>query len=69
MQNFKVQSMLNKFKSYIIDSYKEIHRVNWPTRKETIRLVLIVIYLSVGVALFLGALDMIFIYLLKKFLV
>lgn len=59
--------MFNKLKLYIADSYREFHRVNWPTRKETIRLVFIVIGLSIGVAIFLGALDMIFVYLLKRF--
>ncbi|MBN2198058.1 preprotein translocase subunit SecE, partial [Candidatus Wolfebacteria bacterium] len=37
----------------------------WPTRKETIRLTLVVIFLSLGTALFLGVLDLIFTYFLK----
>lgn len=61
--------MFSKLKSYIQDSYREFHRVNWPTRKETTRLVLIVIGLSIGVAIFLGVLDMTFVYLLEKFLI
>lgn len=61
--------MFNRIKSYIIDSYREFHRVNWPTRQETARLVLIVIGVSVGVAIFLGVLDMIFVYLLERFLI
>lgn len=61
--------MLFKLKSYIQDSYQEFHRVNWPTRQETIRLVLIVISVSIGVAIFLGVLDMIFVYLLERFLI
>ena len=60
--------MLNRFKSYIQESYQEIHRVNWPTRKETIRLTLIVIGISIGVAIFLGILDLLFTYSLEKFL-
>ncbi|PIU98257.1 preprotein translocase subunit SecE [Candidatus Wolfebacteria bacterium CG03_land_8_20_14_0_80_40_12] len=58
--------MLNRLKSYIINSYHELHRVNWPTRKETVRLVLIVVGLSIGVAIFLGILDMVFVYLLER---
>ncbi|NCO15148.1 preprotein translocase subunit SecE [Candidatus Wolfebacteria bacterium CG18_big_fil_WC_8_21_14_2_50_39_7] len=61
--------MFNKPKSYIQESYREIHRVNWPTRKETVRLTLIVIGMSIGVAIFLGILDFVFTYLLEKFLV
>lgn len=61
--------MLNRFKNYIQESYREIHRVNWPTRQETLRLTLIVIGISLGVAAFLGVLDLLFTYLLQKFLV
>lgn len=61
--------MLNRFKNYIQESYREIHRVNWPTRQETLRLTLIVIGISLGVAAFLGILDLVFTYLLQKFLV
>ncbi len=61
--------MLNKLKSYIKESYSEFRRVNWPTRAETIRLTLVVIILSIGVAIFLGILDLGFTYLLDKFLI
>lgn len=61
--------MLNKLKSYIKESYSEFRRVNWPTRQETVRLTLVVIILSIGVAIFLGVLDLGFTYLLDKFLI
>ncbi len=61
--------MFTKLKSYFQESYKEFQRVNWPTRKETIRLTLIVIGISIGVAIFLGILDMAFTYLLETFLI
>ena len=60
--------MINRFKNYIQESYREIHRVNWPTRQETLRLTLIVVGLSLGVAAFLGILDLVFTYLLERFL-
>ena len=60
--------MIDKIKSYIQESYQEFLRVNWPTRKETIRLTLIVIAFSIGIALFLGILDFGFTYLLNRFL-
>ncbi|MBI3638135.1 preprotein translocase subunit SecE [Candidatus Wolfebacteria bacterium] len=59
---------MSKFKSYIQESRQEFGRVNWPTKQETIRLTLIVIGISIGVAAFLGLLDFIFSYLLQKFL-
>jgi len=60
--------LLNKLKFYIQESYREFRRVNWPTRQETFRLTLIVVGLSIGVAIFLGALDLGFAYLLQRFL-
>ncbi len=57
--------MLNKLKTYVQESYSEFRRVNWPTRKETVRLTLVVVILSLGVAFFLGVLDFLFTYLLK----
>ena len=45
----------------------EIKKVNWPTRKETIRYTLIVIGISVAVAIFLGGFDFIFTTLLNRF--
>jgi len=61
--------MFNKLKFYIKESYLEFRRVNWPTRQETVRLTLVVIILSIGVAIFLGILDLGFTYLLDKFLI
>jgi len=43
-------------------------KVNWPTRKETIRYTLIVIGISVAVAAFLGTFDFLFTTLLNKFI-
>ena len=41
--------------------------VNWPTRKQAVNYTLLVIGASIGVAIFLGAFDMLFAYLLGKF--
>jgi len=60
--------VFKKFKFYITESYREFRRVNWPTRSEIIRLTLIVVILSIGVAFFLGILDLGFTYLLERFL-
>jgi len=42
-------------------------KVNWPTKKETIRYTLIVIAISIAVAIYLGGLDFIFTTILNKF--
>ena len=44
----------------------EMKKVNWPTREETIRYTLIVVGISLAVAMFLGGLDILFQFLLKK---
>jgi len=47
----------------------ELKRVTWPTRKEAIRLTLIVIGFGLVVAAFLGGLDFLFSYLLNRFVI
>ena len=50
----------NKLIKYIQGSCAEMKKVTWPTRKETTRLTIVVILISLAVAAFLGALDFIF---------
>lgn len=50
---------LNKTVQYFKDSYHELKRVVWPTRNEITQHTIIVIAMSVFVALFLGALDIV----------
>ena len=45
----------------------ELAKVSWPTRQETVRYTLIVIVSSIAVAIFLGAWDSLFQYLLQRF--
>lgn len=61
--------MFSKLVLFLRESKQELSRVNWPTRSETIRLTLVVIFMSLLVAFFLGALDFVFTYLLNLFLV
>ncbi len=60
--------MLNKIITFLKEVKLEMKKVNWPTRKETIRYTLIVIGVSAIVAAFLGTLDFIFTTLLEKFI-
>ncbi|HEY4496961.1 MAG TPA: preprotein translocase subunit SecE [Candidatus Paceibacterota bacterium] len=57
--------MITKLKLFLQESRQEFKRINWPTRKETMRMVFIVVTLSVMVSIFLGLWDYIFIYLLE----
>ena len=47
----------NKLIKYFYEAKEELEKVAWPSRKETVRSTLIVIGVSLGVAVFLGALD------------
>jgi preprotein translocase subunit SecE len=58
----------NKVTNYFRDSYRELKKVVWPTKRETTNHTLVVIGISLGVAIFLGALDFLFTWLLEKYL-
>ncbi len=49
--------MMEKIKKFWEESRAEFRHVNWPTREEAIRLTGVVIFLSISLALFLGAFD------------
>ena len=58
--------MLNKTKLFLQESRQEFNRVNWPGANETLRLTLLVVGMSLGVSVFLGAFDFLFAYLLSR---
>ena len=51
-----MQRLFNYFK----DSRAELARVTWPTRRQAVRLTLVVIAFSVVLALFIGGIDYLF---------
>lgn len=57
---------MNKAISFIKESYEELRKVSWPSRKQTINYTLVVVGVSVAVAVFLGVLDMIFSSIVEK---
>lgn len=48
---------MEKITAYLKSSYAELHKVSWPTKKQTTTYSLVVIGLSVGMAVFFAALD------------
>jgi preprotein translocase subunit SecE len=50
--------MANIIVKYFRESYEELKKVSWPSRKDTVRDTLVVIGVSLGVAAFLGAVDL-----------
>lgn len=51
---------MSKLTEYLKGSISEMKKVTWPTKKETKNYTLLVIFVSVAVAIFLGTLDKIF---------
>lgn len=60
--------MPERLRNFFKDLRKEVGRINWPSRGETVRMSVIVIVLSLIVAAFLGALDFLFFNLISKIL-
>lgn len=59
--------MFDRIITYLKESRIEIKKVIWPTRKETRNHTVAVILISLGVAGFLGALDLLFTFVLNNF--
>ncbi|MDD5547289.1 MAG: preprotein translocase subunit SecE [Candidatus Pacebacteria bacterium] len=57
--------MLTKMKSFLQEAKQELHKVNWPSKEETIKMTMVVIFISLAVSIYLGALDLVFAKLLK----
>lgn len=51
---------MQKIINYLKAAIEETKKVTWPTKKETYNYTLLVIFVSLGVALFLGVLDFAF---------
>lgn len=51
---------MNRLINYVKASIEEMKKVTWPTKKETYNYTVLVISISIGVALFLGLLDLFF---------
>jgi preprotein translocase subunit SecE len=61
--------MIGRIQKYFIESWSELKKINWPTRQQTIRLTIVVVGVSLGVAVFLGILDILFAYGLSYLIV
>jgi len=58
--------MFQKIKLFLLESRQEFKRVNWPTFHQTRQYTFFVIMLSLGLSIFLGILDFIFLEILKN---
>lgn len=55
-----------KIKTFFKEAWSELKKVNWPSRKETIKYTLTVIFILTVVALYLGGIDFLFTRVLNK---
>ncbi len=61
-------SIADKTVNYFKESYLEMKKVVWPTRRELIQHTIIVVVFSVVIAAFLSSLDLVFTYGIEKLL-
>ena len=60
---------MNKLVNFLKEVKVELSKVSWPTRDQLVTYTLTVIGISLFLAIFLGALDAGFAYILNKFVV
>ena len=60
---------MNKIFNFLREVKLELKKVTWPSKKEIIKHTLLVIGISLAVALFLGAMDLLFTWLLNNFVI
>ena len=60
---------MNKLITFIKEARSELKKVNWPTREQTVKYTGLVLGLSLAVAIFLGALDYLFEYIIRIFVI
>ncbi|MFW5804479.1 MAG: preprotein translocase subunit SecE [bacterium] len=56
---------MEKLINYLKSSFEEMKKVTWPTKKQTYHYTVLVIGISLVVAVFLGALDKVFNFILE----
>ena len=60
-------NIIQKTNVFFKEVYVELRKVNWLSRKEVIRYTLIVLVVIIITASFLGGLDFVFNFLIKRF--
>lgn len=60
---------MNNKGNFVQGIFKELRKVTWPTKKETIKYVINVIFFSFVVAMILGLLDLAFFHVLENYII
>ncbi len=61
-------NIFSKISNFLKEVRAELKKVTWPTRQETIKHTLAVIFITLAVAIFLGAADLLFQFLMNQFI-
>lgn len=59
----------SKIIHFLKDVRIEARKIDWPSREETIRYSVLVIFITLVIAIYLGLLDFIFILILNKYII
>lgn len=59
---------MSKLSTYLTETREEMKHVTWPTRKQTFNFTMLVIFISIAVAVYLGFFDYVFSTVLKMFI-
>jgi preprotein translocase subunit SecE len=51
---------MSKLSNYILETRGELKHVSWPTRKQTFMFTILVIFISIIIAVYLGLFDYLF---------
>lgn len=51
---------MNKALAFLGDVKRELHKVQWPTKAQTLRYTVLVVAISIAMAAYLGLLDYVF---------
>ena len=62
-------NIFSKITSFLTEVKAELKKVTWPTRQEAARYTWAVIGISLGVALFLGLADLVFQWVMNRFVI
>jgi preprotein translocase subunit SecE len=60
---------MNKIIQFVQEAKEELLKVNWPSKKQTLKYTMLVVAVSLAVAGFLGGLDSVFGYILKAYII
>jgi preprotein translocase subunit SecE len=62
-------AITQRIQSFFKEVYLEMRKVNWLDRQDILKYTMIVLFVTIVVAAFLGGLDYLFAYLIKTFII